>query len=62
MALERIAQVLGVRTYVVEEAVQQMQKKYNTPESGIHLLFLGDSAQFTTNPAFIEPVRGVLDL
>lgn len=62
MALERIAQVLGVRTYVVEEAVQKLQKKYNTPESGIHLLFLGDSAQFTTNPAFIEPVRGVLDL
>ena len=47
MALERIAQVLGVRTYVVEEAVQKLQKKYNTPESGIHLLFLGDSAQFT---------------
>jgi len=60
--LNRIAQVLGVRTYVVEEAIQKMQEKYNTPLSGIHLLFLGDSAQFTTNPAFIEPVRGVLDL
>ncbi len=62
MELNRIAQVLGVRTYVIEEAIQKMQEKYNTPESGIHLLFLGGSAQFTTNPAFIEPVRGVLDL
>lgn len=62
MALERIAQVLGVRTYVVDEAIQKLQEKFNTPESGIHLLFLGDSAQFTTNPDFIEPVRGVLDL
>lgn len=60
--LGRIAQVLGTRTYVVEEAVQKLQKRYNTPKSGIHVLFLGDSAQFTTNPAFIEPVRGVLDL
>ncbi len=62
MELQRIAQVLGMRTYVIEEAIQKMQEKYNTKDSGIHLLFLGDSAQFTTNPAFIEPVRGVLDL
>lgn len=51
-----------MRTYVIEEAVQKLQEKYNTPESGIHLLFLGDSAQFATNPAFAESVRGVLDL
>ncbi len=62
MELSRIAQVLGVRTYVIEEAVQKLQEKYNTAESGIHLLFLGESAQFVSNPAFIEPVRGVLDL
>lgn len=62
MELARMAQVLGVRVYVIEEAIVQLQEKYNTPESGIHLLLLGDSAQFTTNPAFIEPVRGVLDL
>ena len=62
VALERMAQVLGVRTYVVEEAVARLQEKYNTEQSGIHLLLLGDSAQFTTNPAFIGAVRGVLDL
>lgn len=60
--LDRIAQVLGVRTYAVEEAVERLQEKYNTPTSGVHLLRLEDSAQFCTNPAYAEPVRGTLDL
>lgn len=62
VALDRIAQVLEVRTYAVEETVAALQEKYNTPASGIHLLVLENSAQFCTNPAYIEPVRGVLDL
>jgi len=62
MSLDRIAQVLGVRTYAVETVVAGLQEKYNTPQSGVHLLVLGDSAQFCTNPAFIEPVRAALDL
>lgn len=62
LPLDRLAQVLGVRTYEVEEVLARLQKKYNTAKSGIHLLILGDSAQFCTNPAFIEPVRQALDL
>lgn len=62
LPLERLAQVLGVRVYVVEEILTKLQRKYNTSKSGIHLLILGDSAQFCTNPAFIEPVRQALDL
>lgn len=62
VALERIAQVLGVRVYAVEEAIELLQEKYNTLESGIHLLRLENTAQFCTNPAYIEPVRGALDL
>ncbi len=62
VALGRIAQVLGVRTYAVEEILAALKKKYNTRNSGIHLLVLGDAAQFCTNPAFIEPVRAALDL
>lgn len=62
MSLERIAQAVGVRTYAVESAVAALQEKYNKPDSGVHLLMLGDSAQFCTNPAFIEPVRAALDL
>lgn len=62
VSLERIAQVLGVRTYAVEEIVEALREKYNTPTSGIHLLKLEGSAQFCTNPAYIEPVREILDL
>ena len=62
LQLDRIAQVLGIRTYAVEELVGRLQKKYNKPKSGVHLLLLGNTAQFCTNPAFIEPVRSALDL
>lgn len=62
VSLERIAQVLGVRTPVIENAVSALQEKYNFPHSGVHLLRLGGSAQFCTNPAYAQPVRDVLDL
>lgn len=62
ISLDRIAQVLGIRTYAVEELLESLCEKYNTPTSGVHLLKLEGSAQFCTNPAFIEPVRGALDL
>lgn len=62
VALDRIAQVLGVRTYVIEEAVAALQEKYNTPLGGIRLLVLENSAQFCTNPAYIGPVREALEL
>ncbi len=62
VSLERIAQVLGVRTPVIEKAVSALQEKYNTPHSGVQLLRLEESAQFCTNPAYIQPVREVLDL
>lgn len=62
VALERIAQVLGVRTYAIEEIIDALREKYNTPHSGVHLLRLENTAQFCTNPAYIQPVRDALDL
>ena len=62
VSLDRVAQVLGVRTPAIEGAVCALQEKYNTPESGIHLLRLGETAQFCTNPAYAQPVREALDL
>ena len=44
VALDRIAQVLGVRTYAVEEILAALKKKYNTRNSGIHLLVPPSSA------------------
>ena len=61
-SLDRIAQVLGVRTPVIDSIVSALQEKYNTPSSGIQLMRLDGSAQFCTNPAYVEPVREVLDL
>lgn len=62
VAMDRIAQVLGIRTYAVEELVETLCEKYNTPTSGINILKLENSVQFCTNPAYITPVREVLDL
>ena len=62
MSLDRIAQVLGVRTYAIEEIIDSLKEKYHLPNSGIHLLRLENSAQFCTNPAYAQPVRDVLDL
>lgn len=62
VALERIAQVLGLRTYAVEELLEELQEKFNAPGSGIRLLRLENTAQFTSNPAFIQPVREALEL
>ena len=44
VSLDRIAQVLGVRTPVIDSIVSALQEKYNTPASGIQLMRLGDSA------------------
>ena len=46
----------------VMEFVDMLKEKYNTPDSGINILFLEDNVQMCTNPAFVEPVRSVLDL
>ena len=62
VALERIAQVLGLRTYAVEELLEELQEKFNAPGSGIRLLRLENTAQFTSNPACIQPVREALEL
>ncbi len=60
--MERIAQALGIRAYVVEELLDALQEKYDSPKGGIRLLRLENSAQFATNPAYIGPVREALDL
>ena len=62
MALDRIAQVLEVKTADIEDALEILKEKYRLPESGIQLLILENSVQFCTNPAYIEPVRSVLEL
>ena len=62
VAMDRIAEVLGISCESCQSEIEILSEKYNTPDSGIHLLVLGDEAQFCSNPAYIEPVREILDL
>ena len=50
--MERIAQVLEVKTADIENAVECLKEKYGAPNSGIRVLRLEGSAQMCTNPAF----------
>lgn len=62
VSMERVAQVLQVKLAEIQEIAGILQEKYNGPESGVQFLVLGGDMQFCTNPAYIEPVREVLDL
>ena len=62
IGMDKVAVALGVGEAEILEAAEQLCEKFNTPDSGIHLLILENDLQFATNPAFIEPVRAALDL
>ena len=59
---DKLAEALEISDEAVFQAVGALQKKFNTAQSGIHLIRLENSFQFTTNPAYITPVRTALDL
>lgn len=62
IGMDKVAVALGVGEAEILEAAERLCEKFNTPDSGIHLLILENDLQFATNPAFIEPVRAALDL
>lgn len=62
VSMDRIAEVLGITPESCRGEIEILSEKYNTPASGIQLLMLGDEVQFCTNPAYIEPVREILDI
>ena len=59
---DKLSEALEISEEAVFQAAEALQKKFNTPQSGIHLVRLESSFQFVTNPAFITPVRTALDL
>lgn len=59
---DKLREAADVTEIELLAAIDELKEKYNTPESGIHLLTLDGSLQFSTNPAYIEPVRTALDL
>ena len=62
IGLDKLSEALELREETVLEAIEFLQGKFNTQNSGIHLVRLENSFQMTTNPAFITPVRTALDL
>ncbi len=62
LAEDKIAQALGLTAGTTHTVLELLQKKYNHPHSGIHIVCIENKYQMTTNPAYIEPVRATLEL
>lgn len=62
IGMDKLAAALETDTAEILRAAEALREKFNTPQSGIHLLILENDLQFSTNPAYIEPVRAALDL
>lgn len=62
VSCQRLMQVLDIEEKELETALTALEENYNTPVSGIRLLRLGENLQFCSNPAYIMPVREILDL
>ena len=62
IGVDKLCEALDMSEESVFQALRTLQTKYNTTQSGIHLIRLENSFQFTTNPAYITPVRTALDL
>lgn len=62
IGVDKLAAALETSEKAVLEAAETLKEKFNTPQNGIHLLFLEQNLQLCTNPAYITPVRTALDL
>lgn len=62
IGIDKLSEALELREETVEASLTELMEKFNTPNSGIHLVRLENSFQMTTNPAYITPVRTALDL
>lgn len=62
ISVDRIAQVLETKSQEISILIEELKEKYNTPSSGVNIIYLEDKVQMCTNPAYIEPVRSALDL
>lgn len=62
IGVDKLGEALETDAETVLELSKALMEKFNTPQSGIQLLLLENDLQFTTNPAYIAPVRAALDL
>ncbi len=59
---EKAAKALLVDKETLEEALFELEKKYNSDEHGIELLNLGGKYQFATKSSYAEQIRAVLSI
>ena len=58
--LSLLKTALGITAAEVEKNIEELKKKFNTPESGIHVLTLEGKVQLVSNPEEGERVAGFL--
>ena len=56
ISLGQIAKATGYPRDVVEAALEELNVRYNTDESGIHVLTNGDTVQMATNAAHADAI------
>ncbi len=57
VSIALLKKTLDLSTEVLEQTLEDMVRRYNTQESGIHLIVHDGTVVFTTNPATAEIVR-----
>lgn len=59
VAVSTLKKTLDVSAEVLEEAIADIEKRFNTPGSGIHLMVHDGKLQFITNPSQAEIVAAL---
>ncbi|MBT3418747.1 MAG: SMC-Scp complex subunit ScpB [Candidatus Magasanikbacteria bacterium] len=58
LPLTRIAKATGKQVGDICEAVENLRRKWNRDDSGIHILFEADQVQMVTNPLCSDVIEG----
>ena len=60
--IQKLAQVLDLDAATMKKILSELEAKYNQEGSGLALLQLENSVQLSTQPAYAEYVRSMLDI
>ena len=57
LKIKDLSKKLDLNNKKMKELIQDLEKKFNQEDSGIHILIANDKIQFTTNPASEEIIK-----
>ncbi|MDO4459618.1 MAG: SMC-Scp complex subunit ScpB [Clostridia bacterium] len=60
--VSKLVEALGIEENKVLAVLGELEKKYNTEDSGVNLIRLNDSWQLCSNEKYIDEIRKVLDI